>query len=108
TARRAVERVAASPLLKGVGLTLAMARESGAASADLAWARQHLADAGHTADTEVLAGEPETALLQAVRDSGADLLVIGAYGHSRIRHLIVGSTTTTLLRTCPVPVLVLR
>jgi nucleotide-binding universal stress UspA family protein len=34
--------------------------------------------------------------------------VMGAYGHSRIRQLIVGSTTTTLLRTSPVPVLVLR
>ncbi|MBU2284983.1 MAG: universal stress protein, partial [Gammaproteobacteria bacterium] len=39
---------------------------------------------------------------------GADLLVMGAYGHSRIRQLIVGSTTTALLRTSPVPVLVLR
>ncbi|WP_426148757.1 universal stress protein [Polaromonas sp. DSR2-3-2] len=37
-----------------------------------------------------------------------DLLVIGAYGHSRVRQLIMGSTTTTLLRTSPVPVLVLR
>ena len=38
----------------------------------------------------------------------ADLIVMGAYGHSRIRHLIVGSTTTTLLRLSQVPVLILR
>lgn len=37
-----------------------------------------------------------------------DLLVMEYYGHSRIRQLIIGSTTTTLLRTSPVPVLVLR
>jgi nucleotide-binding universal stress UspA family protein len=36
------------------------------------------------------------------------LLAMGAYGHSRIRQLIVGSTTTTLLRTSAVPVLILR
>ena len=35
-------------------------------------------------------------------------MVMGAYGHSRIRHLVVGSTTTTLLRLSPCPVLVLR
>ena len=39
---------------------------------------------------------------------GVSLLVMGAYGQSRIRHLVVGSTTTTLLRLCPCPVLVLR
>jgi nucleotide-binding universal stress UspA family protein len=33
---------------------------------------------------------------------------MGAYGHSRIREFIVGSTTTTLLRLSPVPVMVLR
>jgi len=33
---------------------------------------------------------------------------MGAYGHSRIRHLMVGSTTTTLLRLSTVPVLILR
>ncbi len=36
------------------------------------------------------------------------MLVMGAYGHSRLRHLIVGSITTTLLRIATVPVLVLR
>jgi nucleotide-binding universal stress UspA family protein len=33
---------------------------------------------------------------------------MGAYGHSRIRQLIVGSTTTTVLRTARIPVLLLR
>lgn len=35
-------------------------------------------------------------------------LVMGAYGHSRIRHLIVGSTTTTLPRTNVAPIFGLR
>jgi len=43
-----------------------------------------------------------------VKARGAGLLVMGAYGHSRIRQLIVGSTTSTLLRRSEVPVLILR
>ena len=39
---------------------------------------------------------------------GAALLVMGAYGHSRIRQLIVGRIAPTLLRSMDVPVLVLR
>jgi uncharacterized membrane protein YbhN (UPF0104 family) len=35
-------------------------------------------------------------------------MVIGAYGHSRTRQLIVGSTTTAMIRTCLIPVLLLR
>ena len=54
------------------------------------------------------AGNPETALPNYIKVYSADLLVMGAYGHSRIRQFIVGSTTTTLLRTSTVPVLVLR
>jgi nucleotide-binding universal stress UspA family protein len=45
------------------------------------------------------------ALLSAVTDSAADLLVMGAYGHSRIRELALGGTTREILRTMTVPVL---
>ena len=42
------------------------------------------------------------------QEHAIDLIVMGAYGHSRIRSLILGSTTTQVLRTCQVPVLLLR
>jgi nucleotide-binding universal stress UspA family protein len=47
-------------------------------------------------------------ILDEVEREGIDLLVMGAYGHSRIRTLIIGSTTTATLRRCPVPVLMFR
>ena len=47
----------------------------------------------------------EVILAHAVR-SGSDLLVFGAYGHSRLRELLLGGTTRTLLAQVPVPVLV--
>jgi nucleotide-binding universal stress UspA family protein len=36
------------------------------------------------------------------------MLVMGAYGHSPLRTLIVGSTTTAMIRTVHVPVLLVR
>ncbi|QIG48896.1 universal stress protein [Nordella sp. HKS 07] len=43
-------------------------------------------------------------LLDVVSDSGAELLVMGAYGHSRISEMILGGATRTVLAgmSCPV------
>lgn len=49
--------------------------------------------------------DPGNALLSAVADSGVDLLVMGAYGHSRIRELVLGGATREILETMTVPVL---
>ena len=45
------------------------------------------------------------ALLSWVSDVGADLLVMGAYGHSRDRELVFGGATRTVLESMTVPVL---
>jgi nucleotide-binding universal stress UspA family protein len=45
------------------------------------------------------------ALLSRAADLGADLLVMGAYGHSRMRELLLGGATRTLLRSMTLPVL---
>ncbi|MBX2885266.1 MAG: universal stress protein [Granulosicoccus sp.] len=44
-------------------------------------------------------------LLNHVSDTGADLLVMGAYGHSRIRQVLLGGVTRSLLKHMTVPVL---
>ena len=53
-------------------------------------------------------GEPEKVISSHVENENIDLLVMGAYGHSRIRNLIIGSTTTQMIRSCRVPVLLFR
>ena len=63
---------------------------------------------GIEAETSVLPGQPETALAKLVEEAQFDLLVMGAYGHSRIRSLIIGSTTTAMIRACKVPVVLMR
>lgn len=109
TARTTVETVARSPMLMGLPVLLAMAGvESALARRQLEDAKGALVAAGFATDVELTAGEPEQVLPALVRSQGAALLVMGAYGHSRIRQLIVGSTTTTLLRQRDVPVLILR
>ncbi|MDR6215429.1 universal stress protein [Paracidovorax wautersii] len=109
TARRAVEAVARSPLLRGMpGLLVTAGQPTDAAMLALEEARALLAAAGFSVGTQVVPGEPEEALPALLQARGQPLLVLGAYGHSRIRQFIVGSTTTTLLRLCTAPVLVLR
>ncbi len=109
TARRAVEAVARSPLLRGMPSLLAMAGEPTPEMLEqLHGAQAQLQQAGFAIDTRVVPGLPEEALPALLQSLGNMLLVLGAYGHSRIRQLIVGSTTTALLRLCSVPVVVLR
>ncbi len=55
-----------------------------------------------TAAAEVGAGD---LLLNRAAEIGADLIVTGAYGHSRFRELVLGGVTRTLLRQMTVPVL---
>lgn len=45
------------------------------------------------------------ALLSMAADRNADLIVMGGYGHARLRELLLGGATETVLRTMTVPVL---
>lgn len=42
---------------------------------------------------------------QRAADIGADLLVMGAYGHSRLREFVIGGVTRDILGATPIPVL---
>jgi nucleotide-binding universal stress UspA family protein len=67
----------------------------------------------HGIEAETQLFKPQTkdvgaALLGAARDSGADLLCMGAYSHSRLRQLILGGVTRHVLENSDVPVLMCR
>jgi nucleotide-binding universal stress UspA family protein len=69
---------------------------------------RHLAHHGLKATARKTAGldiEVGDVLLNQVADSGADLVVMGAYGHSRMRELVLGGATRHLLEHMTVPVL---
>lgn len=72
-----------------------------------------LAEGGYKVTTEITAELDESIpaeiiISDIIKDDNYDMLVMGAYGHSRIRNLIIGSTTTEMLRLCKVPVLMFR
>ncbi|MGH6769056.1 MAG: universal stress protein [Xanthobacteraceae bacterium] len=47
----------------------------------------------------------QSAILAHAAESRADFIVMGAYGHSRLREFILGGVTRSILRSMPVPVL---
>ncbi|ALM53495.1 universal stress protein [Halomonas huangheensis] len=109
TTRKGVEMLAQSPLFKGVSCDVVMVgADTGDLRAQLEWALTTLRNAGHDAEGDIVVGEVEEALRSWQQDHEIDMVVMGAYGHSRIRHLLVGSTTTSVLRGATVPVLLLR
>ena len=71
-------------------------------------AAETLREAGFTVTADHVDGAPETTIAAEVDRRGADLVIMGAYGHSRIRNLIIGSTTTALVTACRLPILLFR
>ncbi len=67
----------------------------------------HLARHGVKAEVKLISdcdGEPGAALLLAAAQANADLIVMGAYGHSRSRELILGGATREALHHMTVPI----
>ncbi len=48
---------------------------------------------------------PSQAIIGQALDMRADLVVMGAYGHARLREIILGGTTRDMLKQAPVPLL---
>ena len=106
---KAVDHIARSPLFQGLSVhVVTVGSASPEVTKGLADAKAMLKAAGIEAETSVLPGQPEAALAKLVDEAQFDMLVMGAYGHSRIRSLIIGSTTTAMIRACKVPVVLMR
>jgi len=109
TTLKGAQMLADSPLFRGLPLHLVMVGQGGAErQAALVEAKSLLENAGHRVDTATLEGEVEPTLHAYQQEREIDLLVMGAYGHSRIRQFLVGSTTRSMLNKSASPVLLLR
>jgi len=109
TAFRGVKLLASSPVFRDFPLHVVMV---GPDTADkweqLRQAESELAAAGCEVHLAIRAGDVEKTLHAYQEEHDIDLLVMGAYGHSRIRQFLVGSTTTTMLETAEKPLVILR
>ncbi|WP_193370245.1 universal stress protein [Pelagibius marinus] len=109
SAMKAIDYIARSDLFAGLECRLiSVGGDSPENRKRLDDAKALLEGGGYRVETGILAGQPDRAIAEAVEAEGIDLLVMGAYGHSRIRTLIIGSTTTEMLRSCKVPVVLFR
>jgi nucleotide-binding universal stress UspA family protein len=100
-----------SPAFKGLELfivTVAKNAEDQTAIARIEEAKHQAQAAGFEPVCCLIEGNPETAIAQYAEEKDISLLLMGAYGHSRIRHLVIGSTTAQLLRSSHIPVLLFR
>lgn len=56
----------------------------------------------------ILRGREDREIVKFIREGSVELMVMGAYGHNRLRELILGSTTSSVIRKSTIPVLLTR
>lgn len=71
-------------------------------------ARRVAAEHGVQLTTEVRVGNAAQQIVQAAREGGFDLVVLGAKGHSVIRDFLLGTTTDRVSHHAPCSVRVVR
>jgi nucleotide-binding universal stress UspA family protein len=109
SAKKALDLIARMPLFVDLAIHIVtVAADSPSIRKGLESAATGLRDAGYTVTTDSVEGQPDVALGKLVEEQGFNLVVMGAYGHSRIRSLVIGSTTTEMMRSCRVPVVLVR
>ena len=110
TCQKILQFIADSSIFADLELHIVTVAKNAAepAIAQIDSAKQLVQQAGFEPVCSVLEGHSEKAISNYVTEHDISLLVIGAYGHSRIRHLVIGSTAAQMLRSSHIPVLLFR
>ncbi len=108
SALKALKHVVHSSALIGIPCLVVIVSGNAAQAKRRSDAAREVIDGHPSALIMVLKGGVEAGITSQLRQGAGDLLVMGAYGHSRIRELIIGSTTTQMIRSTKVPVLLFR
>lgn len=110
TAIKAAWMVARSPVLKGMkGHIVMIGNHNDTAKQSLSAAVAQLEAAGFRVDAHHLsAADAVDGLLKFQVDNHIDMMVVGAYGHSKLQQLFLGSTTTEIIASTLSPVILVR
>ncbi len=109
TADKAIAGIAQTPLLKSMqGHVVMVGADNDANRESLGQATAALVSGGHTVDSHLLQGHVVEQLSKFRATHEVGLLVMGAYGHSRVRDFFVGSNTSKMIASSAVPLLLLR
>ena len=102
---------AAAEFCRSLDLPLTVAhfnRDKAAGEPVLEEATHYLAAYKIRVTSTLLPDPPHQGIVDTLQRDGYDLLFIGAFGHSRIVEMVLGSTTEFVLRNSPVPVFLSR
>jgi nucleotide-binding universal stress UspA family protein len=102
---------AAAEFASGIGAPLeviTVARDPKLGERTLAEARSYFENYTPKAEFKLLQGHANEEIVKFLKERDADVLFIGAYGHSRIIEMVLGSTTEYVLRNAPCPVFLSR
>ncbi|RLM95499.1 universal stress protein [Haloarcula sp. Atlit-7R] len=92
-----------------VGSTVIVDELESVATDAVGGASDRLSELGvETVETAITHGVPYRAILDAIEDTDADLVVIGTHGRTGVDRYLLGSVAEKLVRTSPVPVLTVR
>ena len=111
TSQKILQFIADSSIFAGLELHIITVAKNAAeqtAIAQIESAKQQLQQARFEPVCSVSEGHSEKVISNYIAEHDISLLVMGAYGHSRIRHLVIGSTTAQMLRSSHIPVLLFR
>jgi len=67
-----------------------------------------LASLGVTGEISVLPGRENKQLINFIQKGAVQLMAMGAYGHNKLRRLLMGSTTSYVIRNSTIPILLTR
>jgi nucleotide-binding universal stress UspA family protein len=108
-AMNAVDHIARDPLFAGLEVRLVYV---GAAddnrTQELEAARSRLAAAGVNAQAQIVTGEVVPVLSEMAEREAFGLIVMGSYGHSKLRSFVLGSKTSEMIKGCKLPLLLTR
>jgi nucleotide-binding universal stress UspA family protein len=106
---KAIDYITEHPLLKkGLECHLLMV-ERGKGDIETSEAEQKLRTAGFTVILKTEQNHHADQVISSyVVENKIDLLITGAYSHSRMHSLLLGSTTASLIKSCKVPLLLFR
>lgn len=106
---KAVNHIATSALFRGLACRMVMAgKDTPETRGKVEASASVLRSAGFEVEIVIEDGQPEAVIARHVEAEEIDLLVMGAYGHSRVRNFIIGSTTTEMIRSVLIPVMLFR
>lgn len=106
---KAINHIASGALFPGLPCHMVMAgKDTPEARGKVEASANILRAAGYAVEIHIEEGQPEEVIARHAEADHIDLLVMGAYGHSRVRNFIIGSTTSEMIRSVLIPVMLFR